>query len=610
MNTRSSKEEEEKRRIIQSQRIQDEEQQEDISNGGKGGFITMPFILANEAFERVASFGMTPNMIVYLMNEYKLSATNAQNLIYFSNTTNSFTPFVGALLADSFFGRFLVIAFGSIFSLLGMFVLWMTTIIPQAKPPQCNTTTTTTCVSPTTGQYAFLLFSFLLMAVGSGGTRPCSQPFGADQVQQTPNAKNNSLEIFLNWYYLFSCVSIIVALTVIVYIQDHYGWMIGFGVPVALMFLATVSFLLASPFYVKNKGNKKLLSGLSQVIVAAFWNRKMKYPGNSNAQYYCGIDSDLSSPSDSLRFLDKACIIQDPANDIGPDGLPRNPWRLCKVDDVESVKSFIRLIPIWSAGIIITVNTSGTPFSLLLTRTMDRHVGPNFEIPAASFGTFIIFVIGVWIVIYDRVLLPLASKIRGEPVTLSVKLRIGLGLFFSFMSILSSGIVESIRRQRAIDEGFEDDPLAVIQMSALWTTPHSIFGGIAEAFFVIGQTEFFYSELPNNMLSIAGSVFSLGGVFGNLIASFVLNSVDSVTRTEGNEGWMASNPNKGHYDYYYYLLATLNLVNLGYYVCCCRAYGPMKKERMAKEVFEKDVVDDEGSPLLKDTACTGSQNED
>ncbi|KAH9610279.1 hypothetical protein KSS87_014716, partial [Heliosperma pusillum] len=578
-----------------SHNCQDEE---GSSKTKKGGFITIPFILANEAFERVASFGLTPNMIVYLMNDYKMSVTKAQNLIYFWNTANNFTPFIGAILADSLLGRFLAIAIGSIFSLLGMLILWLTTIIPQAKPPACNTSSSI-CPSPTTGQYTILILAFVLVAIGGGGTRPCSQVFGADQINQgEDNPKNkNHLEIFLNWYYMFSCLSIIVALTVIVYIQDHLGWMIGFGVPVVLMFLATLFFFLAAPFYVIVKGNRNMLVGLVQVVVAAFRNRKMdmNYQG-LDAQYFQGNNSTISTPSDKLRFLNKACIIQDPDGDITTNGIARNPWKLCRVEDVEGLKTFIRVIPIWSAGIMISINTSGSPFAVLLTRTMDRHIGHKFEIPAASFGTFMIVVIAIWIPLYYRVILPLASKIYGKPVTVDVKTRMGIGLFCSFMSILASGMVESIRRQRAIDEGFENDPEAVIHMSALWTLPHSIFGGIAEALFLIGQTEFFFSELPKNMLSIAGSIFGLSGTFGSLMASFILNLVNGVTKSNGKEGWIADNVNKAHYDYYYYLLAGLNLLNIVYYVYCSSAYGPTKREVMGKEVLDKDT--NEESPLL------------
>ncbi|KAK9677098.1 hypothetical protein RND81_11G121000 [Saponaria officinalis] len=596
----------EERMLNQNHQVDDEEDQRPPKSK-KGGFISIPFILANEAFEKVASFGLTPNMIVYLMNDYKMSVTNAQNLIYFWNTASNFTPFVGAILADSLLGRFLTIGFGSIFSLLGMFVLWLTTIIPQVKPPPCDPSTST-CSSPTTGQYAFLIFAFVLMAIGGGGTKPCSQAFGADQVHRGDNPKNkNNLEIFLNWYYMFSCLSIIVAMTVIVYIQDHLGWMVGFGVPVVLMFLATLFFFLAAPIYVMVDVNRNLLVGLMQVIVAGFRNRKLSASDcGSDAQYFQGTDSSVSIPSEKLRFLNAACTIRDPDSDIGPDGLPRDPWRLCRVEDVEGLKSFIRVIPIWSTGIMICVNTSISSFSVLLTRTMDRHVGSNFEIPAASFGTFIIVVIGIWIPLYYRVILPLASKIKGKPVTISVKARMGIGLFCSFMSILTSGMVESIRRQRAIDQGFEDDPKAVIQMSALWTLPHSIFGGIAEAFFVIGQTEFFFSELPKNMLSVAGAIFGLSGTIGNLMASLLLNFINGVTKTEGEDGWIADNVNKGHYDYYYYLLAGLNVVNVIFYVYCSSIYGPTKNEIVVKEVIDDDDDDNQTSPLLRDTAHTGS----
>ncbi|KAL9244626.1 hypothetical protein vseg_018387 [Gypsophila vaccaria] len=571
----------------------DEEDQRLRNRNRKGGFITIPFIIANEAFEQMASSGLGPNMIVYLMNDYKMSVNKAQNLIYLWNTAANFTPFVGAIVADTFIGRFLTIGIGSVFSLLGMFVLWMTTIISQAKPPPCDPSTST-CSSPTTGQYAFLVAALMLMAIGGGGTRPCSQAFGADQIDQGDNPNNkNRLEIFLNWYFMYSCLSTIIALTVIVYIQDHLGWMIGFGVPVVLMFLATLFFFLAAPIYVLIKANKNRLVRLLQVIVASFRNRKVN-ASDHGLEYFNGTDSSEHTPSERFRFLNAACVIQDRDKDIG-DGLPRNPWRLCRVEDVERLKSFIKVLPIWSTGIIISINTSISSISVLLTRTMDRHIGPKFEIPAGSFGTFIMFVIGIWIPLYRLILLPLASKIRGRDVTINVKIRMGIGLFCSFMSILASGIVETIRRRRAIEQGFEDNPLAVIQMSAMWTLPHSIFGGIAYVFFVLGQTEFFFGELPKDMLSIAGSIFGLSNTVGNMMASLIMALVIGVTKTEGEDGWIADNVNKGHYDYYFYLLAGLNFLNLLYYLYCSSIYGPTKRDIAPTEVISEDNVQ---SPLL------------
>ena len=73
---------------------------------------------ANEAFEKVASYGLVPNMILYLMNDYKVGIAKGQNILFLSGAATNFTPLLGAFLADSYLGRFLTIGFGSIFSFL------------------------------------------------------------------------------------------------------------------------------------------------------------------------------------------------------------------------------------------------------------------------------------------------------------------------------------------------------------------------------------------------------------------------------------------------------------------------------------------------------------
>ncbi|KAL2928437.1 Protein NRT1/ PTR FAMILY 1.2 [Bienertia sinuspersici] len=271
----------------------------------------MPFIIANESFEKVASYGLIPNMIVYLMKDYKMSLAKGQNLLFLWTAATNFLPLIGAFVADSYLGRFLTIGFGSIISLLlqillmqGVILLWLTTMIPQAKPPPCNPLANN-CQSPTAGQYTLLVSALLLMSIGAGGVRPCSQAFGADQVDQRENPKNRRiLETFFNWYYACACLSVVIALTVIVYIQDHLGWRTGFGIPAILMFLSALSFFLASPFYVMNKVKRSLFTGLVQAAVAAFRNRKVSLPPQgSSAQYYQRKDSTTTVPSDRLRYV-------------------------------------------------------------------------------------------------------------------------------------------------------------------------------------------------------------------------------------------------------------------------------------------------------------------
>lgn len=182
-----------------------------------------------------------------------------------------------------------------------MALLWLTAMIPRARPPSCNPATER-CRSATNGQMAMLISSFALMSIGNGGLS-CSIAFGADQVNRKDNPNNKrALEIYFSWYYASSAISVIIAFTGIVYIQDHLGWKLGFGVPAALMFLSTFLFFLASPVYVKNKTHSSLFTGFVQVIVVAYKNRKLRLPSkNSTGMYHRMKDSELVVPTDKLR---------------------------------------------------------------------------------------------------------------------------------------------------------------------------------------------------------------------------------------------------------------------------------------------------------------------
>ncbi|XP_057969260.1 protein NRT1/ PTR FAMILY 1.2-like [Malania oleifera] len=236
---------------------------------------------------------------------------------------------------------------------------------------------------------------------------------------------------------------------------------------------------------------------------------------------------------------------------------------------------------------MMSTNISQSSFPLLQANSMDRHITSNFQIPAGSFGMFTINALTIWIAIYDRVLLPLASKLRGKPVRLSTKEIMGIGLFFSCMAMVVSGLVEHIGRRRAIHEGFLNNPHGLVGMSAMWLVPQHCLSGLAEAFNAIGQTEFYYSEFPKSMSSIASSLFGLGMAVANLLASVILSTVDNATNRGGKESWVSININRGHYENYYWLLAIISFINLGYFLLCSWAYGPC--------VEQGTKVEDEGS---------------
>nr|GEU50626.1 protein NRT1/ PTR FAMILY 1.2-like [Tanacetum cinerariifolium] len=550
---------------------------ENSSTNQKGGLRTMPFILVNDTFEKVASFGLLPNMILYLLSDYHISVALGTNVLLIWSAATNFLPIVGAFLSDSILGRFLTIFLGSIFSLMGMILLWLTTVLPNAKPPPCDLRVPKSCQSPTPVQYSLLFSAFALMSIGAGGIRSCSLAFGADQIDCKDNPKRERLlESFFGWYYASALMGVLIAFTGIVYIQDHHGWRVGFGIPVVLMLISTISFIVAYPLYYKMKVEKSLFTSLCQVVSAAWKNRKVPLPDSSDGSWYYRNDTKVATPTKNLRFLNKACILTK------PEDTNKDPWSLCTVEQVGELKALFRVIPLWSSSIMLSVSMNQSSFPVLQAKTMDRHVTKNFEIPPASLGFFNIVTLMVWVILYDRVIIPLLSKFKGKPVYISVKLRMGAGLVFSILAMVMSGIIEHIRKQKAIEEGFFNDSQAVVKMSVMWLVPQQVFHGLSEALNIIGQMEFYYSEFPKSMSSVATSLYLLGAGIGSLLGSLVLSSINAITKKDGKESWVSTNINQGHYDNYYWLLAILSCVNFFYYVVCSWAYGPCADRTVVK----------------------------
>ncbi|XP_019197061.1 PREDICTED: protein NRT1/ PTR FAMILY 1.2-like [Ipomoea nil] len=373
----------------------------------------------------------------------------------------------------------------------------------------------------------------------------------------------------------------VVALTCLVYIQENAGWKIGYGILVVFMLFAALSFFLGSPFYVKQNAKRSLIPGLLKVIVASCTNRHLKFSsGNTQIGYHHNSSTTMDHPSERLRFLNKACIIQDPQQDLNSDGTAIDPWRLCTVDQVEELKAILRVIPIWFTGVIMSVDFCQSSFAVLQATTLDRHIfSSNFEIPAGSVGLFGVGFSFIWIVLYDRLLLPVASRIRGNTVHFGTKSRMGFGIFMSFWYAVMVGKVESIRRSLAIKQEHSSDNLGDSKMSILWIVPQYALKGIAVGSNAVAQNQFFISEFPRSMSTIASSLYALGYSLASLLASLLMSSISELSRSRGNGSWITSDINEGHYDYFYWVLAGLSMVNFLLFLICSRSYGPSKDEK-------------------------------
>ncbi|KAJ0613212.1 putative proton-dependent oligopeptide transporter family, MFS transporter superfamily [Helianthus annuus] len=156
---------------------------------------------------------------------------------------------------------------------------------------------------------------------------------------------------------------------------------------------------------------------------------------------------------------------------------------------------------------------------------MNRKITLRFEIPAASFSLFMLLTITIWIPFYDCVMVPFLAKFTHEPRGLNLKTRMGVGIILSIIAMVVSAIVETIRRDLANSN-------TTVVMSAMWLVPQFVLLGLTEAFNAIGQLEFYYSELPSTMSSLATVMFMASMEVASLVVSLLTNIVDSVLAKE------------------------------------------------------------------------------
>ncbi|XP_026411479.1 protein NRT1/ PTR FAMILY 5.10-like isoform X2 [Papaver somniferum] len=287
---------------------------------------------------------------------------------------------------------------------------------------------------------------------------------------------------------LFSCL---------IYIMDNMSWAIAFGISCIVMMVALTVFLLRMHtfrFNVKQNNTDAILD-IIQVFVVAEKNWRSK-PSIDHEQAV-GTAYHTPSGSHQFKFLDKALI-----------GFSKN-LIPCSISQVEDAKVLLQLVPIWITCLIyVVVSSQTTTFFTRQSITLDRSIGPNFQIPAASIYIFTTLSVVFFGPIYDCLFIPLVRVVTGNPNGITTLQRIGCGIFFSTTSMVVAAVIEKKRLQAALNFGLIDNPNATIPMSVLWLVPQYALSGFESVFTLIGLQEFFYDQSPKGLTSLGLSLFT------------------------------------------------------------------------------------------------------
>ncbi|XP_012287394.1 solute carrier family 15 member 1 isoform X2 [Orussus abietinus] len=215
-------------------------------------------IIATEFCERFSFCGLRTILSLYLRNVLLFHENEATVIYHVFIMLCYFISVVGAILADSYLGRFRTILYFSIIYAVGNILMCV-----AATPP--------IAISPT----GFTYIGLILIAWGTGGIKPCVAAFGGDQFH-LPQQQERLQQFFSIFYFTINFGGFVgMILTpmlrkALTCFGDDTCYALGFGFPAALMVTALLLFTLGKPLYrLKYPKENIMLNFINCILFAA-----------------------------------------------------------------------------------------------------------------------------------------------------------------------------------------------------------------------------------------------------------------------------------------------------------------------------------------------------
>ncbi|KAJ8635775.1 hypothetical protein MRB53_010042 [Persea americana] len=549
-----------------------------------GEWKSSPYIIVNEVAERLAFFAIAVNMVAYLVLEMHQSLPTAATHVTDWIGAAYVLTLLGAYLADSYLGRFKTIIIFSCIYVVGMVLLTLSASIDSLRPPPC---VGKLCEPATKAQNAFLYVALALIALGTGGIKPCVSSFGADQFDEGDKKETLKKFAFFNWFFFAINMGALLGITLMVYVQVKKGWAWGFGVPTFFMVASIVVLLVGVPFYRFQRPMGSAFTRFVQVIVASTRNHFSGVEVGHEKDLYefkttqsAIVGARKLTRTRQYRFLDKAAVAFNNSSSTN------SRWMLCTVTQVEEFKSFIRILPVWASTIALSVSFAQlSTFFISQSTIMDRKLpGTNFVIPTGSVPIFSAVNALLLVPLYEGFAVPILRRYTGHHRGITSLQRMGVGLFISIFSMISAATIEKKRRDHA----------NTLSVSVFWLLPQFFLMGSAEVFTYVGQLEFFYDEATDGTRSLGSALFLSELGIGSWLSTAIVKIIERATGGE-EKGWLRNNLNHSRLDYFYWLLAVISATNFLAYLVVAWKYkgktgvdGSVRDEEVGANPIEDD----------------------
>uniref|UniRef100_A0A672YNW6 Solute carrier family 15 member 2 n=1 Tax=Sphaeramia orbicularis TaxID=375764 RepID=A0A672YNW6_9TELE len=223
--------------------------------------LSICFIVVNEFCERFSYYGMKALLTLYFVNYLHWDDDLSTAVYHAFSSLCYFTPILGALIADSWLGKFKTIIYLSIVYVIGH-VVKSVGAIPD--------------VGDNNVHIALSMVGLILIAFGTGGIKPCVAAFGGDQFdEEHVTERQKFFSIFYMSINAGSLLSTIITPILRGDVQCFGGdcYALAFGVPAALMIVALVVFIAGSGLYKRTPPQGNILLEVCNCIGFAIKNR-------------------------------------------------------------------------------------------------------------------------------------------------------------------------------------------------------------------------------------------------------------------------------------------------------------------------------------------------
>ncbi|KAG7467600.1 solute carrier family 15 member 1-like [Solea senegalensis] len=234
--------------------------------------LSIFFIVVNEFCERFSYYGMRAVLVLYF-KYFLLWDDDLATSIYHTFVALCYlTPILGAIVADSWLGKFKTIIYLSIVYAIGQVAMAISAVHDITDSDRDGTPNNMVF------HVAMSMVGLFLIALGTGGIKPCVAAFGGDQFHEHQDRQRRT---FFSVFYL--CINggslLSTIITPILRAQEcgiysqQKCYSLAFGVPAALMMVALVVFIVGSGMYYKAEPQGNIMLDVCKCIGFAIKNR-------------------------------------------------------------------------------------------------------------------------------------------------------------------------------------------------------------------------------------------------------------------------------------------------------------------------------------------------